>query len=348
MSEPVDLSEQRPHHTITREMHDLSVDAYIALTADAWDAAPLKTRSVRSGVTAECWQIGPCMLSVIDVAPFIFETRRVHLENRGAFVGLKKLVSGFEYGDYEHGETHFSPGQIQIGDPHSTGRGIGTALTIEEIYLPKAMIDLSPDRPMQSEKLHPNSALGKIVHDEWHSIFRLARSGTSKAPKADLERFIASIQIALGAPPQREDVRAHARDLMFRQIDQFISANLRSPNLDIGMILNQFGVSRASLYRMFEPFGGIRTHITQMRASRAVMEIWQTRMMRASVRAAREKWQFRTGSDFNRTIRRVFDNSPRRLLSADRPANTELDVPSEFAFDFVDLRFGGRSAQIAA
>ncbi len=342
-----ELTAQEPAYTIAKETLDLSVDEYIALTADAWDATPLNVYPDRSGVAAECWQIGPCMFSVIEVAPFIFETKRTHLQNRGALLGLRKILSGFEFGDYADGENRASPGPIHIADPHSVGKSIGTALKIQEVYVPRHLVGLSPSRLARTERVDATSAMGKIVHAEWDLLFLAAQSGITQISQRSLERFLSGFKIALGVPPQREDVRAHARELLFRQIERLIETNLRSTDIDANTILARFGLSRASLYRMFEPFGGIRTYTTQLRASKALLEIWETGAMRGSVAAARERWRFQTGTDFNRTVSRLFGNSPRRLFSTDTPASPDLNAASDFAFNFVDLRWGATAAETA-
>ncbi|MEO1660811.1 MAG: hypothetical protein AAFR51_07480 [Pseudomonadota bacterium] len=338
---PTELFAREPTYTIACETVDLCVDKYIALMAEAWDTIPLNVPLDRSGASGQFWQIGPCMVSIITVPPCIYETKRTHLENRGPLIGLKKQISGFEYGDYVDGEYHCVPGPIQIGDPHSVGRGIGTAQVIQEIYAPRPMLGLSPSSVTRSEKIYATSTIGKIIHAEWDLLLLTAQSGAAQIPKRTIERFLAAFMIALGVPPQREDVRTQARELLFRQIQRFINASLRTPDLDTNAILARFGLSRASLYRMFEPLGGIRSYITHLRASKALLEIWENRTVRGSVAAARERWHFQTGNDFNRTVTRVFGNSPRRLLSMDAPTRPHLGASASFAFEFIDMRYAG-------
>lgn len=99
---------------------------------------------------------------------------------------------------------------------------------------------------------------------------------------------------------------------------------------------------------MFEPLGGIRTYITFLRASSALIEIWENRLARGSVSAARDRWHFRTGNDFNRTVTRLFGNSPKRLLANAGPVQPRFDAPSNFVFNFMDQRFDGTLTQMAA
>ncbi len=126
------------------------------------------------------------------------------------------------------------------------------------------------------------------------------------------------MKIALGVNPQREDVRAHAREALFRHICRFIETHLEHPDLSAKMILNQFGVSRATLYRMFEPLDGVRNYVTYRRAMCALYFISQNQGQRGVVQEACERWGFSSPANFNRTIQRLFGNSPKALLSGER------------------------------
>ena len=116
------------------------------------------------------------------------------------------------------------------------------------------------------------------------------------------------------------------------------------------MILGRFGVSRASLYRMFEIYGGIRHYITHLRASKAVLHVWQNQKQRGIVRSAQTRWGFATGNDFNRTVRRLFGNTPKRLVSSRVEHRDLVDRPSSTVQNLIDRRAGGtefRSPQAA-
>lgn len=341
-------AQDEPSYGIATEVHDLCADEYVALMAEGWDASPLNVPTPRPGIRARCWHVGSCMLTEYDMSPFLFETKRVHLQNRGKMATLRKFVSGFEIGDYANGEFYCGPGSIQVGDPLSTGKAISSALTIQEIFLPRSMLGLPDARLAQREKVYELHRAGQIAHAEWNLLFRELNAGTNQIEMRHLDLLIASVILALGVNPQREDVRAQARELLFRHIERFIFSHLRSPDLSSAMLLDHFGVSRASLYRMFGPLGGVSTHIAKLRASRALIDIWQNRALRGSVSAARERWGFQTGNDFNRTVRRLFGNSPKQLLVRNRATNPHVKSASDFAFNFVDMRFMAGTTHIAA
>ena len=80
------------------------------------------------------------------------------------------------------------------------------------------------------------------------------------------------------------------------------------------MILQTFGVSRASLYRMFEPQGGVRRFITDRRTLHAVMDLSRTTGRRGYIREVSDRWGFPSMVEFNRTVRRLYDQNPSALF----------------------------------
>lgn len=324
------------YHMAT-ESYDFCIDEYIAITADAWDANPLAIETGRSGMVGQGWQIGPCLLSSFRTGPFVWETTAAHLQNERPLVALERCLSGIEFCQYPNADLedyHSPPGEIHICNEAIVERSIGTALQAQEIILPREMIGLSPTRPAGYAVISEESMIGRIIYAEWDAMFAAVYSGQNAFSKQAIDRFSAGVKIALGVPPEREDVRAQARELMRRQIQRHILVNLEKPGLSTGTILNCFGLSRASLYRMFEPLGGIRTYITYLRASKALLEIWDAGLNHGSVTAARERWSFSSGNDFNRTVRRLFGNSPKRLLSGKPPETPYSQTEIAFGHGF--------------
>lgn len=88
-------------------------------------------------------------------------------------------------------------------------------------------------------------------------LFFLLLESEAAARRA-LQRLISCLKVAIHSPDQDGDIRRQARDAVADLIYAFIERHLDSPDLSIGFILKNFGVSRASLYRIFEAKGGVR------------------------------------------------------------------------------------------
>lgn len=96
----------------------------------------------------------------------------------------------------------------------------------------------------------------------------------------------------------------------FAIIRNFIDKNLSSTKLDADMLANVFGLSRASLFRMFAPVGGVATYIRQMRLGRAYRLITSPRFSDMRIGQIAHQMGFRHVGTFNRLFHSTFGVSP--------------------------------------
>ncbi|MEL7113396.1 MAG: hypothetical protein AAGK93_10740, partial [Pseudomonadota bacterium] len=93
-------------------------------------------------------------------------------------------------------------------------------------------------------------------------------------------------------------------------------------------------LSRATLYRMFEPLGGVRNYLMYRRAVAALFDLAEAKAERGSVLRVCERWNFSPPANFNRSIQRLFGNSPRALIGK-RTSGTSATPTSPFKLDYV-------------
>ena len=112
--------------------------------------------------------------------------------------------------------------------------------------------------------------------------------------------------------------RAHAPSITL--IRRFIELNLASDSLAPETLSRQFGVSRPTLYRLFEPYGGVATYIRRRRLERCFQEITAPAKDRRRIAEIAYGWGFRNEAAFSRSFRQAFGVSPReaRLAGAAR------------------------------
>jgi len=188
---------------------------------------------------------------------------------------------------------------------------------LEYIYLPKIDIGFHSDRHVCDQQIDPQPGIGQLVHSAMDDVFASALAHNGFMSEAAIDELCACLKIALGAHPQREDVRVHARTALFKLICRHIEENLGDPELTPKTLLRDFGVSRASLFRMFEPAGGVRNYIMERRAVRAVLDMSVHAEERGMMRRLSERWGFSSQPNFNRKIEHMFGASPGGLFSRD-------------------------------
>jgi AraC-like DNA-binding protein len=94
-----------------------------------------------------------------------------------------------------------------------------------------------------------------------------------------------------------------------------LRANVRSPDVGVADLYRKFHCSRATLYRLFQPYGGVKAYQRGLRLEGAFRELAVSRgNSRGRVREIAERWGYHNFSHSHRLFKRRFDLSPTDVL----------------------------------
>ncbi|SFS11543.1 helix-turn-helix domain-containing protein [Sphingomonas jatrophae] len=96
----------------------------------------------------------------------------------------------------------------------------------------------------------------------------------------------------------------------FRKAALYIDANLNDPRINAGQIASATGMSRASLYRLFEPVGGVASHIRRRRLTSAALALASPANRHRRVKDIGLERGFSSEATFSRAFSRAFGISP--------------------------------------
>ena len=332
----------RASASVFREDVDVSAHVMAEATADIWEMTPLQDKNGFGRAVGSIWMVDDLCWSEYLMPPALITMDSRHTRDVGSHIMLERWISGEERGVRSDGEYSCSgPGMIDFFHQELQIKSVCTWRLVQDLSVPRELLGLPLDDAIQPPEILESSAIGQLVFAEWDDLFTDLKSGLSQLSKVKLDRTLACVKIAIGVHPQREDVRKQARDAIFRQICRFVEQNLEDPNLSTNLILDQFGVSRATLYRMFEPLGGVRNYVTERRAASALFFISSSEGRRGFVQAACERFGFSSPANFNRTIQRLFGNSPKALLHGREGAGRDISSLSNFIHDYLDVAYNG-------
>jgi AraC-like DNA-binding protein len=102
----------------------------------------------------------------------------------------------------------------------------------------------------------------------------------------------------------------------FVTIRRFIDRHLQSRELGVDMIAKTFGLSRASLYRLFEPIGGIASYVRNKRLDRAYQEIAAAGLANRRIGPIAYRCGFKSVAAFNRAFHETYGINPTQARSA--------------------------------
>jgi AraC-like DNA-binding protein len=156
----------------------------------------------------------------------------------------------------------------------------------------------------------------RMPMDEFDALAEGLLALSAKATAAALIRSGETVQ----APPLAS----------FVAIRRYIDRNLAAPDLSAESIAAVFGLSRASLYRLFEPAGGIAKYVRKTRLSRAFQEITSAELSNRRIGHIAYTLGFKNVSAFSRLFRDVYGVTPGEARERARQAvaRPEFAVPA--------------------
>jgi AraC-like DNA-binding protein len=126
---------------------------------------------------------------------------------------------------------------------------------------------------------------------------------------------IALVVGVLGSTAMRQlDPESHRPDRSkFFQIRDFIEHNLHRRDLSSDLIVRRFAISRATLYRLFQPIGGVSVHIRRRRLRHCFEALSRPANGERKIADIALEWGFPDESAFTRSFKLLFGISPREL-----------------------------------
>lgn len=289
-------------------------DEFAALLDPFFSISPLASDVRFEANIFRLWQTCDCGFVEAWGNPFTRTRTPRAMQDSGHLIEVVRFVSGMEQGFNGDSVIDRSPGPIYVIGQAQPIRTVAGLNHVQKAFVPKSRLGLSQDLLKHDTAIYPNHLVGSMLHAAMDEVLAALRCKPDTVDTRAVERFLALLRIALGVPPEREDVRTQFREALFRRICGHIERHLSDPQLSTEQLLRNFGVSRASLYRMFERYNGVRNYIVSRRTVRAVLDMEAHQGERGAIRDAAERWGFSSHSNFNRTIRKVFDSSPSGLF----------------------------------
>lgn len=208
--------------------------------------------------------------------------------------------------------TQYTPGilALDMSQPMLMVRPM--AARVLAFFLPRAAVQAALPDPeaIHGRVIGYTTPLTRLILDQIRLLCnRLpALSGEDQAHAI---RTCGQLILAAFGKLQRLDdhQRAAARAVLRQHIEAYIQANLHHEELTPESVVRAFPAGRATIYRMFEPQGGLQAYIRHCRLREAAQELVE--MPRLSVSAIGYGLGFNSASDFSRAFNRQYNMSPR-------------------------------------
>jgi AraC-like DNA-binding protein len=119
--------------------------------------------------------------------------------------------------------------------------------------------------------------------------------------------------IRLYEAPQVSNANSPAPLDTFVTLCRYIESNLAARDLGVVKLAATFGLSRASLYRLFEPVGGVASFIRERRLARAHQVLTAPGLQNRRIGPIAYQAGFRSLAAFNRSFLAAYGDTPRNV-----------------------------------
>ncbi|MEX0285630.1 MAG: hypothetical protein AB3N23_13560 [Paracoccaceae bacterium] len=207
-----------------------------------------------------------------------------------------------------------SPGTVAIVDyeqPFYTGSPERRHISMT---IPYDMIGYQPGVHEPLIEFSPDSPLARVIGTTLLNAHRVAKD----CSQLDLDLLgrgvTALLRSMISTTSSAETIgRVFARDVK-RSVCRYIVENLQEEDISVDKICVQNGVSRASLYRMFEPEGGVRKYVVSSRLQKIYDELSKSEPGRGVITRTINKWGLFDPSTFNKQFREKFNCKPSEVI----------------------------------
>lgn len=178
--------------------------------------------------------------------------------------------------------------------------------------------------PLQKQDLLFDAARNRLLAARILDIYRQLPTTRADAAPALADEFVALLHRVLD-PSRASDV-LEGRELdggLFALARTIVREHLSRPTLSPEFIAGQMQISRATLYRLFEPEGGVM-HFVQVERLKAVRDALDDPMEMRTLSRLAEVFAFSSASQLSRSFRNRFGVPP-KAWRAKRPLAQRID-----------------------
>ncbi|MGJ7506085.1 helix-turn-helix domain-containing protein [Variovorax sp. GT1P44] len=208
-----------------------------------------------------------------------------------------------------------APGRFVITDmaqPESSESCCRSAV----LYIPRDTLDQALPKPMRLHGLSPDNACAQLLADHLLALLR-ALPDTAPAELPSLSAATVGLVAASLAPtaidPHTTGVAIDGA--LLRRARRCIEEQLADSDLGAQHLCTTLRVSRSTLYRLFEPLGGVAQYIKERRLAR-VHQILSQASGRQPIARLAEDHGFKSPAHFSKAFRVQFGYSPSEVQRA--------------------------------
>lgn len=226
---------------------------------------------------------------------------------------VQTYVAGRNAVRAESTEFDVRPGDVWLFDMGRTVRTETRDFANVSLAVPRALIEplVADCDHLHGLKLAGDTALGGLLHDHIRGLQARAPMMTPREAASIAESTVHLVAGCVGpAAEARPLTDAGLASAVLGRLRSDIDAHLGDPDLGPDLLMRRHGLSRARLYRLFEPLGGVADHIRRRRLRRAFLDLASPVCRDRRVAEIAQTWGFGNEAVFSRAFKAHFGLTP--------------------------------------
>lgn len=322
---PLDFATNQPGIPVYEHKLNGPIDLWMYACASFFGIAPTDKNDADKEFSMASWFVDPITIIHSKYPGMVSQHSNWHIEETGNLIHVHRYASGRVSFETAGLPVECETGAIALLDFSRSFTSVNTNNDSHSIFVPHSAIGYTPSDTLHAPVYSAESMMGRLIGREMDNLLNQLKNGARAIAPDDVKRLLGCVAVGMSPDTAQQSARAYARDSLKRSIQTFIEDRLTDLDLSVTTVLHSFGVSRASLYRMFEAEDGVRNYINRRRLYRAVTNLAENPLRRGQIHNVAEHWGFSSDASFNRMVRREFGVAPGSLFAA--PINKPIDAP---------------------
>ena len=257
---------------------------------------------------------------------------------------IQVFTEGQTSGRFGGRQAQASPGDIWVLDMASELDAENTQFHNLSLVVPRAMIAPALRAPdMQHGRTIPaDTPIARIFRTYLASLtasLGTLTPGDAAALTPTTSRLVEALLNSRDDAPRPEMAMQTSEMATLFTAKQAIEQHLSDPMLSPDTVAGLVGVSRATLYRLFAPLGGVASFTRTRRLRRSIRDLLDPAQSNRRINEICFAWGFRSESDYSRAFKQHFGMSPSEARAAGQAARLDRDGPSASASDLEHERW---------
>ncbi len=321
--------------------HELSAEQNYAIWRQATDTlfdialhSPAQAASFHAELTS--YSLGSVLLGHTRSVAQCFSRSTATIARSGIdhIIVQLYLVGGY-HGCAGSASIEVQPGDICVLDCAETFETQASDFENLTLVIPRALLEATLPRleALHGLVLKAGSTWNCILSQHLRVLYEQAPRMTLRECEKIASGTLALLAACLQGEIEARDAQAGAQiTRTVLQVRRYIDEHLSDPSLSAEQVAARFALSRATLYRLFEPFGGVAGYIRARRLRRAFFALRARELANLRISDIAQRCGFASMATFTRAFKAAYGVTPAALRSVSA-LNPTRPNPHDAALD---------------